>query len=48
MDYERFDHDETVTELDAELEFEELDDTESLAEVELLVARVRAARLAGA
>jgi hypothetical protein len=50
MDYDRmgFDEDETAAECDRELEFVEFDESDNDVEVQLLVARVRAARLAGA
>lgn len=49
MDYDstRFDQQETAAELVGEVELEAFDDSDD-DEVQLLVARVRAARLAGA
>jgi len=47
-DNKRFDDDETTVNFAGELEFDELDEAELGAEAELLVARVRAARYAGA
>jgi hypothetical protein len=47
-DSRRFDEDEMTANFAGELEFDELDEAELSAETELLVARVRAARYAGA
>ena len=47
-DSRRFDEDATFVNFADELEFDDLDDADMEIEAELLVARVRAARYAGA
>ena len=47
-DSRRFDEDATLVNFADELEFDKLDDADMEIEAELLVARVRAARYAGA